>query len=68
MVMKWEYWVRQMPYDSDSKSGRDDITDELNDLGQDGWELVDISYRHLSVVTCLIRVVRATDDATRKVS
>ena len=56
MVPKqWEYWVRQMPYDVDLQNGRKDIENELNELGKDGWNLVNITYRQAFVVTVLKR-------------
>jgi hypothetical protein len=52
---QWEYWVRQMPYDVDLQNGRKDIENELNELGKDGWNLVNITYRQAFVVTVLKR-------------
>jgi len=57
---QWEYWVRQMPYDVDLRDGRKDIENELNEIGKDGWNLVNITYRRAFVVTVLKR--RAAQD------
>jgi hypothetical protein len=51
--MKWEYKTVQFEYQSlfSSKLDADALQDDLNNLGNSGWELVDLEFNTGSLAT-----------------
>jgi len=47
-TMKWEYRVALFRWRSDVWQEVNNMTDELNRLGHEGWEVADLSYAEFS--------------------
>jgi hypothetical protein len=47
-IMKWEYRVALFRWRSDVWQEVNNMTDELNRLGHEGWEVVGLSYAEFS--------------------